>query len=64
MRLVAEFKEVKGNLVNIKKLANLRGKQAHFTQKLYPEFSDDILNLDVQHSTMKKTLRELIMGIQ
>ena len=30
MRLVAEYKDVKGNARNIKTIANLRAKQAHF----------------------------------
>ena len=64
MRLIAEYRDVKGNIHNIKKLANLRGKQAHFCQKLGNELSEDILNLDVMHSKLKMTLREMIMGIQ
>ena len=64
MRLVAEYKEVKGNIVNIKKHCNLRAKQAHFTKKLGSVFSEDIMNLDVVHSTLGKSLREMIMQIK
>ena len=35
IQLIAEYREVKGNLTNIKKVANLRAKQAHFTQQLF-----------------------------
>lgn len=64
MRLVAEYKDVKGNVNNIKKIANLRIKQSHFLAALYNDNSDDILNLDVQHSTLKTSLREMIMEIK
>ena len=53
IRLIAEYRDVKGNIHNIKKLANLRGKQTHFCQKLGNELSEDILNLDVMHSKLK-----------
>ena len=50
-------------MTNIKKLANLWGKQMHFCQKLGNELSSDILNLDVVHSKLKISLREMIMSI-
>ena len=34
MRLITEYRDVKGILKHIKKLAKLRGKQTYFTQKL------------------------------
>lgn len=55
---------MKGNLGNMKKLINLHGKQTYFTQKLGNELSDDILNLDVTHSKLKISSREMIVGIQ
>ena len=64
MRLVAEYREVKGNVTNIRKLANLRAKQSHFVAALDNFMSDDIMNLDVQHSKLKTSLRELIMGVK
>ena len=64
MRLVAEYKDVKGNINNIKKIANLRAKQTHFLAALENDNSEEILNLDIQHSTLKTSLREMIMEIQ
>lgn len=64
MRLVAEYKDVKGNINSIKKIANLRAKQTHFLAALENDSSDEILNLDIQHSTLKTSLREMIMEIQ
>ena len=56
MHLVAEYRDVKGNINNIKKLAKLRGKQIHFFQKLGSELSEEILSLDVMHSKLKMIL--------
>jgi len=64
MRLVAEYKDVKGNINNIKKVSNLRAKQTHFSAALQDDASDDIMNIDVQHSVLKTSLREIIMGIK
>lgn len=59
MRLVAEYEDVKVNLNNIK-MMNLRAEQSHYSAALDNDDSDDILNLDNQHST----LREITMDIK
>ena len=64
MRLVPEFREIKGNQVIVNKVANLRAKQAHFLQAITSVSSDDILSLDVITSGSTKSLRELIMEIK
>ena len=64
MRLVAEYRDVKGNATNITKVVNLRAKQTHFTAALVNADTDDIINLDVQYSILKTSLRELIMNIK
>ena len=64
MRLVAEYRDIKGNPNNLKKVANLRAKQAHFLQAIETEYSDEILNLDVMHSKYRMTLRQMIMDIK
>ena len=64
MRLIAKYRDVTVNVNNIKKFANLRGIQTHFTKKLGNEMLDDIINLDVVHSKLKMSLREMITGIK
>ena len=64
MRLIPEYRDIKGNVSNIKKVANIRAKQAHFLKALENDSTDDIMNLDVTHSTLNLTLREMIMSIQ
>ena len=64
MRLVAEYRDVKGNANNIKKVSNLRAKQTHFAAALQDAPTDDIMNIDVQHSVLKNSLREIIMNIK
>ena len=64
MRLVPEFKEIKGNLKIVSKVANLRAKQAHFLKAIVNISSEDILSLDAKTSASPKTLRERIMGIK
>ena len=51
MRLVPEFKEIKGNLKIVQKVANLRAKQAHFLKAIVNVSSEDILGLDVTTSS-------------
>ena len=63
MRLIPEYRDIKGNVSNIKKVANIRAKQAHFLKALDNDSTDDIMNLDVTQSTLNLTLREIIMSI-
>jgi len=64
MRLIAEYRDIKGNTNNIRKVANLRCKQSNFLQALDSQISEDIICLDSRHSRIDNTLRELIMGIK
>ena len=64
MRLIPEFREIKGNQLIVQKVANLRAKQAHFLQAITSITSDDIINLDVTTSSSPKTLRQRIMEIK
>ena len=64
MRLVAEYKDIKGNAKNIKQVANLRAKQTHFLKALEVEYSDEIIDLDLKHSKYKMSLRGILMGIK
>ena len=64
MQLIDQYKDVKGNMTNIKKLEDLRGKQMHFCQKLGNGWSSDILNLDFVYSKLRMSLRETIMSIK
>ena len=57
-------KGCEGNTNNISKLTNLRGKKARFTDKQANNMTDDVLNLDVVHSRLKISLREMIIGIK
>ena len=62
MRLVAKYKDIKDNTNNIKKIVNLWAKQDLFLQVLDMVTAEDLLNLDVLHSTLSFSLREMIMG--
>ena len=64
MWLVAEYRDMKGNTNNIKKVCNLRAKQTHFAATLQDAATDEIMNIDVQHSTLKTSLREILMDIK
>lgn len=64
MRLIPEYKDIEGNINNIKKVANLKAKKAHFLKALSYETSDIIMDLDITHSTLKLTLRGMVMSIK
>ena len=63
MRLIPEYKDIKGNINTIKKVTNLRAKQARFLKALECESSDGIMYLDVTSSTLNLSLREIIILI-
>ena len=46
VRLVSEFREVKGNIVNMEKHMRLRVRQASFTKIIEALPNDDIMQLD------------------
>ena len=62
MRLVTEFKEVRGNTSMISKHTRLRARQASFISLIEGCISEDIQMLDYEDEGM--TLREMIMSIQ
>lgn len=62
MRLVAEYRDVKGNPIMMAKHARLRARQASFISVITGHPSDDILLLD--HNVNGKTLRDMIMHIK
>ena len=62
MRLVSEFREVRGNTVMMGKHARLRVRQASFLSSIEGYPSDDIQMLDYEDNGV--TLRELMMSIQ
>ena len=62
MRLVVEFKEVRGNATMIAKHTRLRARQASFTSAIEGTISEDIQMLDYEKEGM--TLRDMIMSIQ
>ena len=62
MRLVSEFREVKGNLIMMGKHTRLRLRQASFNAMCTGYPNDDIMLLD--YAVGGKTLREMIMAIQ
>ena len=65
MRLVSEYRDVKGNTTNSKKHTRLRIRQANFAHMLHGCPNDDICQLDWKADNLKhKSLRELIMEIQ
>ena len=62
MRLVSEFREVKGNPTMMAKHMRLRLRQAKFMSMVVGHPTDDIMLLDYQVNEI--SLRDLIMGIQ
>ena len=65
MRLVSEYREVKGNTINSRKHTRLRIRQANFVNMLHGCPNDDICQLDWKANDLKeKSLRDLIMEIQ
>ena len=62
MRLVSEFREVKGNPVMMGKHMRLRVRQASFTALIGGHPNDDIMLLD--YESEESTLRKMIMQIQ
>jgi len=64
MRLVSEFKEVKGNAIMMGKHTRLRVMQSSFLSMNIGYPSDDIMLLDFIPKGKIVTLRSLIMGIQ
>ena len=64
MRLVSEFREVKGNIVTMGKHMRLRVRQANFRTMIEDLPNDDIMQLDYSPTKESKTLREMIMAIK
>ena len=65
MRLVAEFREVKGNPANSGKHNRLRVRQSNFLSMIEGCPNDDICDLDWKEPKLKnKSLRDLIMSIK
>ena len=64
MRLVSEFREVKGNTVMMGKHTRLRVRQSSFLSMTIGHPADDIMLLDFIPKGQKASLRNLIMGIQ
>ena len=62
MRLVSEYREVKGNTIMMGKHVRLRVRQAQFLALITGYPSDDIQMLDYEDGGV--TLRNLMMGIQ
>ena len=62
MRLVAEFRDVKGNPIMMAKHARLRARQASFISVIAGHPNDDIMLLD--HKVNGKSLRDMIMQIK
>ena len=62
MRLVPEFKEVRGNSWMTEKHTRLRTRQASFSSLIEGYYSDDIQMLDYEDEGL--TLREMLMTIQ
>jgi len=64
MRLVNEFREVKGNIINMGKHTRLRVRQANFRAIIEGLPTDDIIQLDYAPTKDSETLREIIMDIE
>lgn len=64
MRLVSEFREVKGNIVTMGKHMRLRVRQANFRTMIEDLPNDDIMQLDYSPTKESKKLMEMIMAIE
>ena len=64
MRLVSEFRDVKGNVIMMGKHARLRLRQSKFLAMTVGHPADDIMQLDYIPTGQTSTLRSLIMSIQ
>ena len=65
MRLISEYRKVKGNPTNSAKHTRLRIRQANFLKILYGCPGDDIAQLDFRVAKLdNKSLRDMIMAIQ
>ena len=64
MRLVSEFREVKGNPIMMGKHMRLRLRQASFNNLTVVHPNDDIMILDYDYKGDGGTLRSMIMTIQ
>ena len=64
MRLISEFREVKGNTIMMGKHMRLRVRQASFLSMTIGHPSDEIMLLDYKPNRGGETLRSLIMSIQ
>ena len=65
MRLVSEYREVKGTILNMGKHMRLRVRQDNFRAMMMAVPNDDIMMLDYQDKELdNKTLREMVMGIK
>ena len=64
MRLVSEFREVKGNSIMMGKHIRLRVRQSSFLSMIVGQPADEIMLLDFIPKGGKHTLRTRIMGIQ
>ena len=64
MRLVSEFREVKGNTIMMGKHTRLRIRQSSFLSMITGHPQDEIMLLDYISKGGGRTLRSIIMGIQ
>jgi len=64
MRLVSEFREFKGNIINMGKHMRLRVRQANFRTMIEGLPNDDIMQLYYAPTNDSETLREMIMDIK
>ena len=65
MRLVSEYREVKGNPVNMGKHMRLRVRQANFKAMMMALPNDEIMMLDYKDKELEnKSLREMVMEIK
>ena len=64
MRLVSEFREVKGNTLMMGKHTRLRIRQSSFLSMLTGHPQDEIMLLDFIPKGGERTLRSMLMGIQ
>ena len=64
MRLVSEFREVKGNTLMMGKHTRLRIRQSSFLSMITGHPQDEIMLLDFIPKGGERTLRSMVMGIQ
>ena len=65
MRIVLEFRELRGSTVNMGKHMRLRVRQVNFKAMIVTVTNDEIMILDYQDKDLdNKTLKEMAMGIK